>query len=86
MKKLRLEEVIMLRDPDLKQWNRIVSAQFPHLSIAQVTELSVWSFGMAWSRSSSLSRVPEMIARLNDERPNTVRQRLKEWYSRRHIG
>lgn len=80
MKKLRLEEVIMLRDPDLKQWNRIVSAQFPHLSIAQVTGLSVWSFGMAWSRSSSLSRVPEMIARLNDERPNTVRQRLKEWY------
>jgi hypothetical protein len=70
----------MLRHPALKQWNRIVSAQFPHLSISQVTGLSTWSFGIALTQSSSLSRVSQSIALLNDERANTVRQRLKEWY------
>jgi Transposase DDE domain len=70
----------MLRDPHLKEWNRIVSAHFPHLSIPQVTGLSLWSFGIAVARTSSLTQVSDCIARLNDERPNTVRQRLKEWY------
>lgn len=70
----------MLKAPCLKQWNRIVSAHFPHLSIPQVTGLSVWSFGMALTQSSSLTRVSQAIAQLNQERPNTVRQRLKEWY------
>lgn len=64
----------MLRDPSLKQWNRIVSAPFPHLSISQATGLSVWSFGMAMVKSSSLTRVSECIAQLNGERANTVRQ------------
>ena len=70
----------MLRHRALKQWNRIVSAHFPHLSLPQVTGLSLWSFGMVLTRSSSLNRVSEAIAYLNQERPNTVRQRLKEWY------
>lgn len=70
----------MLRHPALKQWNRIVSAHFPHLSLPQVTGLSLWSFGMVLAHSSSLNRVSEVIAYLNQERPNTVRQRLKEWY------
>jgi hypothetical protein len=70
----------MLRDPHLKEWNRIVSAHFPHLSISQVTGLSLWSFGMAMARTSSLTQVSECLAQLNEERPNTVRQRLKAWY------
>lgn len=35
---------------------------------------------MVMTKSSSLSQVSRMIAALNDEKPNTVRQRLKEWY------
>lgn len=70
----------MLRHPALKQWNRIVSAHFPHLSLPEVTGLSLWSFGMVMTHSSSLNRVAEAVAYLNEERPNTVRQRLKEWY------
>lgn len=35
---------------------------------------------MVMTRSSSLTRVATFIARLNQERTNTVRQRLKEWY------
>jgi hypothetical protein len=70
----------MLRDPCLKAWNRIVSQQFHNLSISQVTGLSLWSFGIALTQSCSLSRVSKSIAELNEERPNTVRQRLKEWY------
>lgn len=70
----------MLRDPSLKAWNRIVSQQFHNLTISQVTGLSLWSFGIALTHSCSLSRVSESIAHLNGEVPNTVRQRLKEWY------
>ncbi|MGG6270956.1 hypothetical protein ACQ4M3_42125 [Leptolyngbya sp. AN03gr2] len=76
----------MLRNSSLKQWNRVVSAQFPHLSLSQVTGLSLWSFGIALTQSSSLSRVSQSIARLNAERPNTVRQRLKEWYEEASYG
>lgn len=35
---------------------------------------------MVMSRSSSLTQVSTFIGRLNQEKPNTVRQRLKEWY------
>ncbi len=64
----------------LKEWSRIVSRQFPNLSLPQVRGLATWSFGIALAQSSSLSRVSETIAQLNDEPPNRVRQRLKEWY------
>jgi hypothetical protein len=68
-----MEAVEMLRDPSLKAWNRIVSERFRNLSLSQVTGLSVWSFGIALTRSSSLNRVAEMIGGVNGERPNTVR-------------
>ncbi|KAM3116287.1 hypothetical protein ACJ2PR_01705 [Phormidesmis sp. 146-33] len=45
-----------------------------------MTGLRVWSFGIALTQSSSLSRVAETMAGLNGERPDTVRQRLQEWY------
>lgn len=64
----------------LKEWMRIVSRQFPNLSLPQVRGLATWSFGIALSQSSSLTRVSETIAQLNDEPYNRVRQRLKEWY------
>jgi hypothetical protein len=51
-----------------------------HLSLPQVAGLATWSFGMVMTKSSSLSQVSNFIAKVNGEKPNTVRQRLKEWY------
>lgn len=70
----------MLRNKYLKQWLRIISYYLPNLSLPQATGLAVWSFGMVMTHSSSLTRVSTFIARLNQEKMNTVRQRLREWY------
>lgn len=70
----------MLRNQQLKEWSRVVSAHFPCLSLPQVIGLATWSFGIVMTNSSSLTRVSTFIARLNDERVNTTRQRLREWY------
>lgn len=70
----------MQLDHQVKEWMRIVSARFPNLTLPQVRGLASWSFGIAVSQSSSLSRVADTIALLNDEPLNRVRQRLKEWY------
>ncbi|NJK47417.1 transposase, partial [Candidatus Gracilibacteria bacterium] len=64
----------------LKEWKQTVSYRFPQLSLPQVSGLATWSFGMVMTRSSSLTRVSHLIAKLNQEQENTVRQRLKEWY------
>lgn len=64
----------------LKDWHQIVSSRFNHLSLPQIKGLATWSFGMVMTQSSSLSRVSALIAKLNGESENTVRQRLKEWY------
>ena len=64
----------------LKDWKQIVSRRFPHLSLPQVSGLATWSFAMVMTRSSSLSKASSLIAKINAEPENTVRQRLKEWY------
>ena len=46
----------------------------------QVRGLATWSFGCVMTQSSSLTQVSNFIALVNGEKPNTVRQRLKEWY------
>ncbi len=70
----------MLKNKYLKDWSKIVSNHFPHLSLPEVVGLATWSFGMVITGSSSLTRVSEFIAKINDEKSNTVKQRLKEWY------
>lgn len=70
----------MLRNKNLKDWSCIVSKHMPHLSIPQAVGLATWSFGMVMTKSSSLTQVSKFIAQVNGEKPNTVRQRLKEWY------
>jgi hypothetical protein len=70
----------MLSNKHLKDWSCIVSQQMNHLSLPQVAGLATWSFGMVMTKSSSLSQVSNFIAKVNGEKPNTVRQRLKEWY------
>jgi Transposase DDE domain len=70
----------MLKNEHLKEWARIVSYHLPHLSLPEVTGLATWSFGMVMTGSSSITRISQFISRLNQEKSNTVRQRLKEWY------
>jgi hypothetical protein len=64
----------------LKDWKQIVSSRFPRLSLPQISGLATWSFGMVMTQSSSLTKVSTLIAKVNQEPENTVRQRLKEWY------
>ena len=70
----------MLQNKYLKDWSKIVSKQFSHLSLPEVAGLASWSFGIVITNSSSLTRVSEFIAKINGEKSNTVKQRLKEWY------
>lgn len=63
----------------LKDWKQIVSGKFPHLSLPQVSGLATWSFGIVMTHSSSLTKVSTLIAKVNQEKENTVRQRLKDW-------
>lgn len=64
----------------LKNWKQIVSQRFPNLSLPQISGLATWSLGMVITQSSSLTRVSTLIAKINQEKENTARQRLKEWY------
>ena len=64
----------------LKDWKQIVSCRFPDLSLPQVNGLATWSLGIVMTHSSSLTKVSNLIAKVNHEKENTVRQRLKEWY------
>ncbi len=70
----------MLKNQYLKDWSNIVSANFPHLSLPEIAGLASWSFGIVMTGSSSLTRVSQLIAKINGESTNTVRRRLKEWY------
>ena len=70
----------MLKNKYLKDWSTIVSSHFPHLSLPEVSGLATWSFGMVITSSSSLTRISQFIAKVNGEKSNTVRRRLKEWY------
>ncbi len=70
----------MLKNRHPIEWAKIVSYHFPHLSLPEVAGLATWSFGMVITGSSSVTRVSEFIAKLQNEKSNTVRQRLKEWY------
>ena len=68
----------MKSNQHLFDWQQIVSSRFNHLSLPQIKGLATWSFGMVMTQSSSLSKVSALIAKLNGESENTLRQRLKE--------
>jgi hypothetical protein len=72
----------MLHNKYLKDWSKIVSNHFTHLSLPEVAGLATWSFGMVITGSSSLTRVSEFIAKINGEKSNTVKQRLFRMVSR----
>lgn len=64
----------------LRDWKQIISYRFPRLTLPQISGLATWSFGMVMTQSSSLTKVSTLMAKINQEPENTVRQRLKEWY------
>lgn len=64
----------------LKDWKQIVSCRFPRMTLPQISGLATGSFAMVMTRSSSVTQVSNLIAKINAEPENTVRQRLKEWY------
>jgi hypothetical protein len=63
----------------LKKWIEEVDQHMPHLSQAQILVLALWTFGMVVAHSCGESSVTQVIARLTQQKPDNVRQRLREW-------
>jgi hypothetical protein len=70
----------MTRYAALSEWMETVSRQMPHLSRAQATGLALWSFGMVLTRCCGTTTVSHFLAALLGVAPETMRQRLREWY------
>lgn len=62
----------------LSQWAREVSTQLPHLSRCQAMGLAMYSYATVILRCCGLSVVSTFWAELLEQKPNTVRQRLRE--------
>ena len=74
----------MARTQQVNQWITTVQENLPHLSRPQATVLALWSFAAVMIRSGSLTLVTAFLAQLEEQKPNTVRQRLKEFYKDQH--
>ncbi len=70
----------MSRQFGLYQWVSTVATQMPHLSRPQATVLAFWSFGMVMVGTCGTTTVATFLAQLFGQKPNAVRQRLREWY------
>ncbi len=64
----------------VSQWTETVSSHLPHLSRPQAAVLALWSLGMVLARSCGLSQVSILLAMLLEQKEETLRQRLREWY------
>jgi hypothetical protein len=73
----------MPRHPELYAWNATLQAHFPHLARTYVWLLTLWTLGLVLARRSGLSTVGLFLARLLGHKPNTLRQRLREFYQPR---
>lgn len=69
----------MSRQDGLYQWQQMITSQMPHLSKPQAAVLALWSYGMIWAHSCAQSAVVTFLAGFLKQKPNTVRQRLREW-------
>src|SRR3569623_1772873 len=65
--------------PALEQWSQTLAEHLPHLSKPQASTLALMSFGMVWARSCAISAVSAFLSPLLKEKPNTLRQRLREF-------
>lgn len=61
-------------------WLHEVKQRLPGLTPAQASLLASWSLGALLARSISLSAVTVALVTLRRQAPNTVRQRLREFY------
>lgn len=64
----------------LYQWNHIIARHLPTLSKTQVYCLALWTFGMVLARSCALTAVVATIAALWEQKPDNLRQQLREFY------
>ena len=64
----------------LSEWTDTIRTHFGHLSLAQVTVLAMWSFGMVLAQSCGTTSVAYLLANILQQSKNTVRQRLREGY------
>jgi len=64
----------------LYQWQQTVATRLPHLSQPQARVLALWSYGMLLARSCALSSVTLVLSALLCQNPQTLRQRLREFY------
>lgn len=62
----------------LSQWVGEVSKHLPHLSRCQALVLAMYSYGTVILRSCGLSMISTFLAELLEQKPTTVRQRLRE--------
>jgi len=62
------------------QWQAIIATHMPNLSKPQVSVLALWTWGMVCTRCSSLTTVAVFLSLYFDCPPNTMRQRLREFY------
>ncbi len=67
----------MARTRQVNQWIKTLSSNLPHLSRSQATVLALWSFAAVVVHTCALTTVAFFLAELEDQHPNTVRQRLK---------
>ena len=78
---LRYRRQYMTCSQRVSQWTETVSRHLPHLSRPQAAVLALWSLGMVLTGSCGLSQVSAMLAMLLCQQEQTLRQRLREWYS-----
>ena len=60
----------------LEEWKSIIGENLPHLSKPQATVLALWSFGIAITRTCTLTTVSFFMAALLDRKENTMKQHL----------
>jgi hypothetical protein len=70
----------MTRHDGLYQWTQVVTKELPHLSKPQATVLALWSFGLILAQACGTTRVAQVLAKHTGGKPETIRQRLREWY------
>ena len=63
----------------LSDWGQVVATNMPCLSAPQARVLSWWSYGIVFAGSCTQPKVALCLATMLGCRPNTTRQRLRDW-------
>ena len=60
-------------------WMKEVSTRFPNLSWPQAKALACYSLGIVLANTCGLTQVADSLAELVGQKPQTWKQRLREW-------